>query len=86
MGSANPSLPYIFEFSLSKNPKDFNCHDLWTYWKCQRPSGTLMFDFGSAEELQQIHGKSIIFETYYLRNMSESQKPSSRKRRVPEKP
>ena len=30
-------------------PQTPRAHDFWDYWKCHRPLGALMFDFGSAD-------------------------------------
>ena len=39
------SNPILTEY----NPKNLHFHDLSDYWKCHRPLGALIFDFGSAE-------------------------------------
>ena len=69
-----------YNFNRLGSPPNPDFHDFGIIGKCHRPSGALIFDFGSAELLQQIQEagqilfKSVMFGNLRIPNMAVGKK------------
>ena len=72
---------------MDGSPPDPKVYDLLDYWKCHRPLGAHIFDFGSAEILKMTQGQSqIIVGTHSFGKSHNLRHRKFRKLRVPTSP